>query len=228
MQGDIMSTNEPPADTDGLPPGVESNWAMMDSGAFVARMYAERQRQSYLIAALTALNLGTPACLLAPGPLPENHPFYTLVGRVASEWSHLEHIVDLTIWKLLGVDNRLAACLTSQYPGLSQRCNAVCSLGIAKGLTREQLKPFRKLRSDASDDADWRARWVHDPWFIQEGTQAAQFRAMPEVDPRFGLQVVSEDEINRTIGEIRALQQQARDAQKSVFDALAALPEKPA
>ena len=73
----MSSANEPPIETpkpDGLPPGVQSNWAMMDSGAFVARMHAERQRQFNIIAALT----------LAPGPLPENHPFYALVGRVAS------------------------------------------------------------------------------------------------------------------------------------------------
>jgi hypothetical protein len=37
------------------------------------------------------------------GPLPEDHPFYALVGRVASEWAHLEHILDTTIWDLLGI-----------------------------------------------------------------------------------------------------------------------------
>ena len=89
------------------------------------------------------------------------------------------------------------------------------------------MKPFRSLKSDAFDDADWRARWVHDPWFVQEGAQPAQFRAMPAVDPRFGLQAISEDEMQETIREIKALQQKARDAQRVVLDALATLPEKP-
>jgi hypothetical protein len=28
-------------------------------------------------------------------PLPKEHPIYSLVGRVASEWSHYEHVLDL-------------------------------------------------------------------------------------------------------------------------------------
>lgn len=224
--------DEPPPDEtpkpkpEDIPPGVRSNQSMMDSAAFVARMHEEQREEAFRIAALTALNLrGFPGWLLAPGPLPEDHPFYALVGRVASEWAHLEHIVDLTTWELLGVDNRLAACMTAQYPGLPARCNAVCSLGIARGLTKEQVKPFRNLKNEAYDEADWRARWVHDPWFVQEGTQPAQFRAMPAVDPRFGLQAISEDEIQETIREIKALQQQARNARKAVLDALASLPD---
>ena len=131
--------------------------------------------------------------------------------------------------ELLGVDSRLAACLTSQYPGVPQRCNAVNALGLARGLTNEQLKPFRKLRSDAFDVADWRARWVHDPWYVESGTdKPAQFRAMPPVDPRYGLQEISKAEVERTITEIRQLQDQAKAAQKSVFAALAALREKQA
>jgi hypothetical protein len=192
-------------------------------------MHEETRKAALNEAAITAMNTrGSSIWLLSPGPLPEDHPFYALVGRVASEWAHLEHIVDLTIWELLGAEPHLAACLTSQYPGLGQRCNAVCSLGIARGLTKEQVKPFRKLRSDSFDSADWRARWVHDPWFIQEGTKPAQFRAMPEVDSRFGLQEISREEIKNTIKLIKELQDRARSARKIVLDALAALPEKQA
>jgi hypothetical protein len=200
----MSAASEPPPDETpkpgAPPPGIPGNPAMAAAGAFVARLHEEHLRKHHLIAALTALNIRSHGWFLAPGPLPEDHPFYALVGRVASEWAHLEHIVDLTIWELL----------------------------LARGLTREHVKPFRKLRSEAFDDADWRARWVHDPWFIQEGTQPAQFRAMPDVDPRFGLQAISEDEVKSTIDEIKKLQQQARDAQKIVLDALAALREKPA
>jgi hypothetical protein len=157
-------------------------------------------------------------------PLPAEHPFYANVGRVASEWAHLEHIIDVTIWEFLGVDNRLAACLTSQYPGIGQRCNAICALGLAMGLTKEDVKPFRKLKSDAFDVADWRARWVHDPWYVELGTnKPAQFRAMSQVDPRYGLHEISKDEVEKTIKAIRKLQDAARDAQKIVRAALATL-----
>jgi len=44
---------------------------------------------------------GTPAALLQPPKLPEEQPFYALVGGGFLEWSHLEHILDTTIWDLL-------------------------------------------------------------------------------------------------------------------------------
>lgn len=51
--------------------------------------------------------------------LPADHSFYTLVGRVASEWSHFEHTLDLTIWELArwgtdGFTDQTAACITAQ------------------------------------------------------------------------------------------------------------------
>ena len=33
--------------------------------------------------------------------LPDAHPFYALIGRVAAEWARLEHNLDLIIWDLL-------------------------------------------------------------------------------------------------------------------------------
>src|SRR5262245_1557816 len=33
--------------------------------------------------------------------LPDEHSFYNMVGRVASEWAHFEHVLDLAIWELL-------------------------------------------------------------------------------------------------------------------------------
>ena len=30
------------------------------------------------------------------------HPIYQMVGQVASEWAHLEHLLDELIWRLAG------------------------------------------------------------------------------------------------------------------------------
>jgi hypothetical protein len=30
--------------------------------------------------------------------LPDNHPVYNLLGRLASDWSHVEHTLDTIIW----------------------------------------------------------------------------------------------------------------------------------
>src|SRR5436190_450935 len=85
----------PKPDPEDLPPGVLSNQPVMAAAAQVAWMHQQQHEQWFRAAALSAQNSGTfPGWLLAPGPLPDDHPFYALVGRVASEWAHLEHIVD--------------------------------------------------------------------------------------------------------------------------------------
>ena len=159
--------------------------------------------------------------------LPPDHPFYALVGRVAAEWSQLEHILDLTIWELMGGDKQISACVTAQIMGVGPRCNAIKTLGSARGLSDVLLKPFRTLRGDAYPIADKRARIVHDPWFLEVYTaQPSQFRAMPTSDPRYGIHPVSEEFIGQTLGQIRELQKYAVEAMHAVFDALASSPDK--
>ena len=118
-----MPTPDEPSDDE--TPKVENppptNKLLMDMASLAIRIH-EEERQAAFNASRTAMDTrGSSPWLLAPGPLPEDHPFYALVGRVASEWAHLEHIIDLTIWKLLDVDDRLGACLTAQYPGVGHR-----------------------------------------------------------------------------------------------------------
>ncbi len=160
------------------------------------------------------------------GPLPVDHKFYALVGRVASEWSHLEHILDATIWDLLPVNQMFAACVTSQIMGVRPRCNAIQTLGEANGLKKSDLKPFRRLANDSHSAGDWRNRFIHDPWYFEAGSEKpAQFRAMPPIDPRYGYQEVTQDEIDDTLTKIRELQERASTSRRAVRDALAALRE---
>jgi hypothetical protein len=167
---------------------------------------------------------GRPATLRQPPTLPEEHPFYALIGRVASEWAHLEHILDTTIWGLLGANEELAACVTSQIMGIGPRCKAILTLGFARNLHEKILAPFRKLMNDSYSTADCRARFVHDPWFVQAGTEgASQFRAMPYVDMRFGKQDIDKREVETTIKKIRDLQNRASELRKNVLSALEAL-----
>lgn len=174
--------------------------------------------------------------------LPDEHPFYNMVGRVASEWAHLEHILDLTIWKLLswkttGITDPLIASVTSQILGVRPRVNAISALAVARGLPDNVIKPFRKLAQDSFLVGDWRARWVHDPWYGEytftdddnlSTAKVAQFRAMPPVDPRFGIQAIQDSEIEDTITRIRALGNEASRASAALFFALGSSEQTPA
>jgi hypothetical protein len=56
-----------------------------------------------------------PATVLVYTPLPKRHEFYCLIGRVASESAHVEHILDATIWRLPDEPRKMR--------GLSMRCS---------------------------------------------------------------------------------------------------------
>jgi hypothetical protein len=58
-------------------------------------------------------------------PLPSDHRVYTLIGNVASEWSHLEHTLDLIIWDLAHIDAEKGACVTAQIIGATPRFRAI-------------------------------------------------------------------------------------------------------
>lgn len=126
-------------------------------------------------------------------------------------------MLDETIWDLLWTDRALAACVTSQLVGVGSRCKAIETLCKARNLSKEVRAPFKQLKNDSFSVSDWRNRWVHDVWFLEViSGKAAQFRAMPVVDPRYGQQEIAIDDINETIRRIHGLQTLAIQAGNAV------------
>jgi hypothetical protein len=75
---------------------------------------------------------GMKATMSVHGPMTPDNPFYANIGRVASEWSHLEHTLDLIVWDLCDQQPRLTACITAQIMGVGGRCKAILSLGAPR------------------------------------------------------------------------------------------------
>ena len=168
-------------------------------------------------------------------PLPDEHNFYAVVGRVASEWSHLEHILDLIIHDLANSRSRgvlpanVLACVTSQIMGVGPRCKVIILLGGHCRLDNKTLlKPFRTLMSDSYTVADERARFVHDPWYLDIDSKApSQFRAMPYSDPVYGFKEIDGAHAVKVIGRIRGLRDRAAALRNAVLGALQSSSEKP-
>jgi hypothetical protein len=157
-------------------------------------------------------------------PLPEDHDFYRNVGRVASEWSHLEHILDLTIWKISGMPENVSACITSQIMGVPGRCHAIMNLARVHGFTEKELQPYKSLKGDSYPVAELRHRIVHDAWYAQmpAGTPM-QFKAMPFSDPQHGYKEISQGEVDYAINKIKGLQERAYQQHNDLLARLATL-----
>lgn len=102
-------------------------------------------------------------------PSPE-HPIYALVGQVAANWSHIDHLLDILIWQLADVDPPAGACITAQIGGTYGRFKAVIALlTFHQQRTNKNLKPLldkaTELSQKANGPAEGRHRAVHDPWY---------------------------------------------------------------
>lgn len=144
-----------------------------------------------------------------------NHPHLALIGRVASEWTHFENILDEIIIHLLEIPEEIALCITRHIMGATPRFKMIESLGKLRGVDEEKFKKLRRLKSDQYETSEHRNRIVHDPWFdVQigpnENAQTNQLKTR-------GLIPVSEKEINETIEAIKDLIRRAAELQVEIM-----------
>ena len=87
------------------------------------------------------------------------------IGRVVITWADFELSIDLSIWELMGVDQQIGACVTSQFSSMFHRMNALISLCDEVGVTDELCKQLSKLAGSLSGLSEYRNRVVHDARF---------------------------------------------------------------
>ena len=162
--------------------------------------------------------------------LPEEHPFFSVIGRIAAEWAQFEHTLDMTIWLLVNKrDNRLMSCLTAQIQGAQSKCQVIEALLNVKELSPALREATKKLLHKLHVPQSARNRIVHDPWLTEidassgsakEG-KIARYKKMAKDERRFGPEPVSQAEIEKTIEDIKEIRTRA---EKLRADVEAALP----
>jgi len=128
------------------------------------------------------------------------HPIYQMVGQVASEWAHLEHLLDELIWRLAEVRRADGACITAQLMGATPRYKTLIAQLTHLSKTKPHLLQFvdavKKLMGRTYDIQDQRNRIIHDPWYVATVTSLsghgspAQFKSMPAKELEFGIKDV--------------------------------------
>lgn len=142
-------------------------------------------------------------------PLPEEHPFYEQIGRVAALWARLEHILDLMIWELAdGARMAAISCVTGQIMGPSGKFRALAALCELRGVPKDVSKKISKLAQPVFQTSLKRNRIVHDAWFTEEtdsaGIKQGQFRSQTSKPHSFGFEDITEAEIDETIKKVRS------------------------
>jgi len=145
-----------------------------------------------------------------------------LVGHIASEWAHLEHILDEIIWNLSKIDQKKGACVTAQLMGTGPRCRAIVSLCTISGIDDEMIAKVRSFMGSCERASEHRHRIVHDPWYVDTGTQKpAQFKSMPfrgikTSGPQYGITEADAAQIDKTLNDVRELVSEATTLKSAI------------
>ncbi|MGH7080147.1 MAG: hypothetical protein ACREFU_18875 [Acetobacteraceae bacterium] len=158
-------------------------------------------------------------------PLPDAHPFYAVVGRIAAEWAQMEHAPDLIIWDLLGAPQDLGSCVTQQLSGYRSRFIAITALSSAHGLGKDLTDKITALQGRTQDLAVNRNRFVHGAWFMtQPEEDLAQFKSLTRRQRKFGIEAISDDDARQTINRIREKVEEITNLRAEISPARRALP----
>jgi hypothetical protein len=136
-------------------------------------------------------------------PLPHDSPIHNLVGRIAANWSQVEHLLDLIIWQLARLDDPTGACLTGQIIGSFGRIYAIKALCIHRGLSVSVLDQVGILGKNLKGIQDRRNRILHDPWYFEIATQQTeQYKSMARDEFLSGFYKVDEAYLQKTLASI--------------------------
>lgn len=143
--------------------------------------------------------------------LPSDNPAYSLVGQVASDWAYLEHILDLIIGELAGIDQPTCACITAQMMGHSPRCDTIIALATHRGMSKAIIEKVDALKNSMFQLSTIRNRIIHDPWIkIKEASETGvhenpgQYKSMARKELKYGADKVQIDHIDKTLEQIKS------------------------
>jgi hypothetical protein len=157
-------------------------------------------------------------------PLPPDNPMHTLVGRVAAEWSQVEHFLDIAIWRLAKVDDATGACMTGQILGSFAKMMAIKALCIHRKLDEKIFAQLKELSIKMKGSQDRRNRILHDAWYVMESdgseSETQQFKSMARDEWLFGFHDVDETYVNETLEKIGHHFTEASNLAGAIIDAM--------
>ena len=109
--------------------------------------------------------------------LPPDSPIHKLIGQIADDWSQVERLLDLIIWRLAGLSDPTGACLTSQITGSQARLNVIDALCRMRPLGGGVLNEIEETKKCLRGIQTKRNRVLHDAWYVDEDDKIHQFRA---------------------------------------------------
>jgi hypothetical protein len=130
--------------------------------------------------------------------IPIDH--YAAIGRAVATWADFEFTIDRAVWRLMGTEQAVGACLTSQYNSVFARLNALISLVDLFSISEKVCKDLRKFEGSLGSLNTQRNRIVHDPRFLRGKDQTiGRFEVTAKTSLIFGWQKETVEELTQLL-----------------------------
>jgi hypothetical protein len=170
--------------------------------------------------AIMSTPLGTPLPILHElmqrhAALTEKH--YSMIGRVAAEWSYFEALLDQWCIAFAKVDRHAGVCLTSQALGL-RKLDAFMALAKQRGIDGRTATDLNKFRKRAKGLSEQRNRAVHDPWCLDNPEKPIRREATARGELRYEELLVPTTELEALTANIVKLSRDFEAIAKTAQD----------
>lgn len=147
------------------------------------------------------------------------------IARAISAWAKIEFEIDEFIWQLAQLEPNVGACLTTQFPGVVARMNALISLARQQKVNKARIGRLNKFKTLATALADERNRLVHDPWlFGYNSKKLYRLHKTAREHLEYEYKVVTEAELTALEARMSGALDRLRDLRREILHAFWSSP----
>jgi hypothetical protein len=141
---------------------------------------------------------------------------YAAIGRVASQWSYFEAVIDTWLLAFANINTEIGVCFTSQMMGSRSRMDAFVALVRHLGAKKKWNARLEDFAKNVVRLSERRNRAVHDVWQMHEPSRPMRL----EVSAKRTLRIV---QMHVPTAELTALAQSITDLQMRFDDMASAI-----
>jgi hypothetical protein len=154
--------------------------------------------------------------------------FAAAIMRVISQWATFELDIDMLIWDLASLDPEPGACLTTQFPSVNARIDAVLALARLRSISASKIMELNEFRRSVDGPREKRNRLVHDPWFYgAESKQHYRLHRTARAKLDMNYKPITEEDLTAMLEEFRNLARRFSEISHAIRQELWTSPKMP-
>ena len=123
--------------------------------------------------------------------------------------TNVEHILDMVIWELAGLDQMTGSCMTAPQFTYRARVNMIMALVARNRMSPNAVGLAKALKKMVANNAHIRNNYIHNAWYIEEKNGgppvAGQLFSFSFGNPHFGFKPVDMNQFENDIATLTGI-----------------------